>query len=143
MKINKIIIVFIAIFLILLVGYLINIENDGDKIVVEKQVIGSDKYKLYYEITDSKEVKDVKTILKRINWENAKVSMAYPPQYKFHFEHIGEDQKAKELIYELWISPNKDKIELVIDNEGKYIQLSKKDSEELFKIITCKSLGDD
>jgi hypothetical protein len=89
------------------------------------------------------EVKNVKNILKRINWEAAKVSMMYPPQYKFHFEHNGRNQKSKKLIYELWISPNKDKIELVIDSEGKYIQLDKKDSEELFKIITCKNLGDD
>ncbi len=143
MKTNKIIIVLIAIFLVSLAGYLINIENDGDKIIVEKQVVESDKYELYYEITDSKEVKNVKNILKRINWENVKVSMVYTPQYKFHLEHIGRNEKAKELIYELWISPNKDKIELVIDSEGKYIQLDKKDSEELFKIITCKDLSDD
>lgn len=140
MKTNKVFIVFIAILLFLIVGCSSGIKNDGNKIVVEKQVSGSDKYELYIEIKDKKEVQNLKNNLNSISWENAKVSMAYPPYYKFHFE----DNKGKisGAVYDLWISPNKDKIELVIENESKYIQLNKEKSEELFKIITGKNFNE-
>lgn len=141
MRTNKIFIVFIAMFLVLMVGCSNGIKNEGNKIVVEKQVNGTDKYELYNEIKDSKEVQNAKDILNSIKWENAKVSMAYPPKYKFHFEDT--NSKTSGAVYELWISPNKDKIELVIDGESKYVQLDKEKSENLFKIITGKNLSED
>jgi hypothetical protein len=117
-----------------MVGCSKGIKNEENKIVVEKQVNGTNKYELYNEIKDSKEVQNAKDILNSIKWENAKVSMAYPPEYKFHFQHT--NSKISGVIYELWISANKDKIELVIDGESKYVQLDKEKSEKLFKIIT-------
>jgi hypothetical protein len=129
-----------AMFLVLMVGCSNGIKNEGNKVVVEKQVDGTDKYKLYNEIKDSKEVQNAKDILNSIKWENAKVNMAHPPEYKFHFEDT--NSKTSGAVYQLWISPNKDKIELVIDGESKYVQLSKEKSEELFKIITGKNLSE-
>lgn len=140
MKTNKTFVVFIAIFLVLIAGCSNGIKNEGNKIVVEKRVGEADKYEYYNEIKDSKEVQKVKDILTNISWENAKVNMAYPPHYKFHFEDTNEKNKLNGLIYELWISPNKDKIEIVIDSESKYVQLNKEKSSELFKIITGKKL---
>lgn len=142
MKTNKIFIVFISMFLVLLVGCSNGTKIAGDKIVVEKQVGKTDKYEYYNKIKDSKEVQKVKDILDSISWENAKVDMVSPPHYKFHFEDTSEKQKSSELIYELWISPNKDKVELVVSNESKYVQLSKEKSAELFKIIAGKKLDD-
>lgn len=142
MKTNKIFIVFISMFLVLLVGCSNGTKIVGDKIVVEKHVGKTDKYEYYNELKDSKEVQKVKDILDSISWENAKVSMAYPPHYKFHFEDTSEKQNSSGLIYELWISPNKDKVELVVSNESKYVQLSKEKSVELFKIIAGKKLND-
>jgi hypothetical protein len=118
------------------------IKNEGNRIVVEKQVDQTDNYKYYNEVTNSKEVQKAKNILQSIKWENAYVNMAYPPHYKFHFEGTDENQKSDKLVYELWISPNKDKIELVIAGEGKYVQLSKDKSNELFKIIAGNELNE-
>lgn len=140
LKVNKIFIVFISIFLVLIVGCSNGIKNAGDKIVVEKQINGEDKYELYNEIKDSKDVQNAKNILNSIKWENAAVSMVHPPEYKFHFEDT--NSKTSGASYELWISPNKDKIELVIDGKVKYVQLDKEKSEKLFKIITGKNLGE-
>lgn len=120
-------------------GCSMGIKNYGDKIVVEKQVDGWDKYEFYNEIRVAKEVKKAKNILQGVKWENAKVNMAYPPEYKFHFED--SKSKTKGYDYSLWISPNKDKIELVVDNEAKYAQLEKEESSSLFKIIIGKDLG--
>jgi hypothetical protein len=46
------------------------------------------------------------------------------------------------LLYELWISPNNEQVELVIDIESKYVQLNKNKSAELFEILTGKKLSD-
>lgn len=126
-----------------MVGCSNGIKNEGNKIIVEKQVIGTDKYELYHEIKDDKEVKKIKDILSGNIWENAKVSMAKPPDYRFNFEGISAKNKSNGVIYALWISPNKDKVELVIDSESKYVQLNKENSEELFKIIAGKNLYED
>lgn len=128
----------ITIFLFLTVGCSNRIISEGNKIVVEKRIGEADKYEYYNENKDSKEVENAKAILNKTNWENAKVSMEYPPNYKFHFEDI--NSKSTGMTYKLWISPNKDTIELVIDSESKYIHLSKEVSGRLFKIITGEEL---
>lgn len=146
MKINRIFIVFIAIFLVLTVGCANKIKNEeikneGNKIVVEKRVGEADTYEHYNEIKDSKEVQKLKDILDSISWETVKVSMAYPPHYKFHFEDT--NNKASGAVYELWISPYKETVELLFVSSSKYVHLNAKVSAELFKIITGKELDSD
>jgi hypothetical protein len=118
------------------------IKNEDNKIVVEKQIGETYKYEYYNEIKNIKEVQKLKDILNSISWENAEVDMAYPPHYKFNFENTNEENKTNEITYRLWISPNKDKVELIIDSESKYVQLNKEKSAELFKIITGKKLNE-
>jgi hypothetical protein len=142
LKTNKILIVFISIFLILTVGCTDGIKNEVNKIVVEKRVGELDKYEYYNEVKDSKEVEEIKNILNNIGWRNAKVDMAYPPHYKFYFEDTTGKQESNELIYDLWISPDKGRIELVIDSESKYVHLDKEKSAELFKLIIGKNLDE-
>lgn len=122
-----------------------NIKNQenkmqGNKVVVERQVNGENNYELYSEITDSKEVQNIKDILNSTKWENAKVDMVHPAEYKFHFEDT--NSKTIGADFELWISPNKDKVELVISSESKYAQLDKEKSEKIFKLITGKNLSE-
>ncbi|MGK0465673.1 hypothetical protein [Clostridium sp.] len=145
MKTNKIFIVFISIFLVLIVGCTNGIKNEGNKIVVEKRVSKvseSDKYEYYNEVKDNNEVQNIKDILNSISWENIKVDMVSPPHYKFHFEDTTEKQELNGLIYDLWISPDEGRIELVIDSKSKYVHLDKAKSAELFKLITGKKLDE-
>lgn len=145
MKINKIFIVFISLFLVFAVRCVNENKSEENKIVVEKRVekrVGeADKYERYNEIKGNKELKRVKNILDNIKWENAEVSMTSPPHYKFHFEGINGN--ANGTVYELWISPSKDKVELVLDSASKYAELNKQVSRELFRIITGKELDFD
>lgn len=136
MKHYKHFIVFIGIFLILITGCSNEIKNEGNEIIVQKRVGEENKYEHFREITDDNAVQQVKDILDGINWENAKVDMAYPPHYKFHFEGTNEQAEANKLIYYLWISPNKDKVELIVVGESKYAQLNKSKSAKLFELIT-------
>ena len=142
MKINKIFIALLSIFLVLIIGCTNAIKNEGNKIVVEKRVGESDKYEYYNEVKDNKEVQNIKDILNSISWKNAKVDMVSPPHYKFHFEDTTEKQESNGLIYDLWISPDKGRIELIIDSKSKYVHLDKEKSAELFKLITGKNLDE-
>ena len=68
--------------------------------------------------------------------------MARPADYRFGFRFKNPDIEAKAVLYELWISPNKDKVELVIDAESKYAQLDKNKSALLFEILTGEKLSE-
>ncbi|MEW8995507.1 hypothetical protein [Clostridium sp.] len=138
MKFTKILIIFISAFLLMVVGCSSGIENKGNIIGVEKRVGEEDKYEHYNDITDREEVKKVKDILDNINWKDGAVSMVCPPHYKFYFEDA--NGKTSEIVYELWISPDKGKVELVIDSETKFVKVSERMSVELFKLITGNEL---
>lgn len=72
-------------------------------------------------------------ILKKTTWKNAEVSMISDSHYSFYFVENNTE------VYELWISPLKDKFELVMQG---YAQLTKETSAQLFEIITDKKLVD-
>lgn len=101
--------------------------------IVHKRVGEENKFQSFKEIKDKNRVQKAMHITQNIEWSNAKVSMAFPPHYKFRF--VGNDDKSV-LLYDLWVSPNKDQVELVTPVEGNYVQLSKTTSAELFEIIT-------
>lgn len=142
MKVFKYLIFFIVIFSLFIAGCSKESSNEvqieENKILVQKCVGEEDKYKDFKEISDDGTIKKALEILESIRWENAEVSMAQPPHYKFRFKG-GNEQS--ELIYDLWISPNKDKVELVIEGKGKYVQLSRNKSAKLFETITGVQLS--
>jgi len=138
-KSSKIIIFFITMFLI--VGCSNGIRNEGNKIVIEKQVNGLDEYEIFNEINNNNEVQSVKEILNSRKWEFANVNMNQSPEYKFHFEDT--DRKASGPIYELLIIHNGENIALVVSSKSMYVQLDKEKSEKLIKLITGKNLSDD
>lgn len=149
LKIIKYLIVFIGIFSIIIAGCSNESTNESSngvkiertEIIVQKRVGEENKYEQHNKITDNATVINVMDILSNISWENAKVDMVHPPDYKFNFENKDEQSKSNKL-YDLWISPNKDKIELVIERKSKYAQLDKDNSAELFEILTGVKLSD-
>ena len=66
--------------------------------------------------------------------------MAYPPDYKFSFRFNNPNIEAKAVLYQLWITPNKDKVELIGAN--RYVRLDESMSAELFEIVTGELLTD-
>jgi hypothetical protein len=138
----KFLIVFIGIISIFIVGCSNDIVDKEQSIVVQKRVGDENKYEGFKEITNNEQVKKVREILDDIDWENAQVSMVRPADYSFGFQYNNPKIEAKTVLYELWLSPNKDQVELVIDAESKYAQLDKNKSAILFEIITAKKLPD-
>lgn len=142
MKNFKYLTVFIGIISILLVGCSSEIETEEQYIAIQKRVGDENKYEDFKEITDNEQVQKVKDILNDIDWENAKVNMVHPADYRFIFQFKNPKIEAKAVLYELWVSPNKDKVELVIDAEIKYVQLNTSKSAELFEILTGGKLSE-
>lgn len=96
-----------------------------------------DQYELFKEITDNDVVKKAAELLEDVRWKKGVVLMTQPPHYKFQFE---DDNQSIGSNYDLWISPNKDQVELVIEEQEKYIQLNKNQSAELFEFVTESQL---
>jgi hypothetical protein len=119
-----------------------SIGNDEQKIKVQKRLDTENNYKDLKEITKNEDVQKVIKILDKADWENAKVDMVRRADYQFGFQFKDPNIQAKALLYELWISPNNEQVELVIDIGSKYVQLNKNKSAELFEILTGKKLSD-
>lgn len=85
-------------------------------------------------VLDSKdELKSVEKILENADWEeNIEVSMALPPEYRFSLNSSN---------YAIWVTPNGDRLEIVIEGEEKYINLREKESDALFELITENKLN--
>ena len=92
----------------------------------------SEGYKIIKEVVKSEEIKIVVEILENAEWqENTKVEMALPPEYRFSLSSIN---------YAIWVTPNRDRLEIIPEGQSKYIKLPIKDSKILYKIITGKEL---
>ena len=140
MKNLKYFIAFIGIISIFMVGCSNGTETYDQYIKVQKRVGDENNYEDFKEITDHEQVQKVKDILNDIEWENAQVNMAHPTDYEFIFQFKNPEIEAKAVLYELWVSPNKDKVELVINAGSKYVQLDTAKSAELFELLTEEKL---
>lgn len=142
MKNLKYLIAFIGIISIFIGGCSNSLQNEKQNIEVQKRIGDNYSYEDLKEITNNEQVQNVKEILDDIHWENAKVNMVRPADYRFGFQFKNPKIEAKAVLFELWISPNKDKVEIVIDAESKYTQLDKSKSAELFEILTGEKLSE-
>ena len=142
MKSFKYFIAFIGIILIFIVGCSDTTETYEQYIKVQKRDGDENNYEDFKEITDHEQVQKVLDILNDIDWENGVVNMARPADYSFIFQFKNPEIEAKAVLYELWVSPNKDKVELVMVYEPKYIQLDTDTSAELFEILTGGKLSE-
>lgn len=69
-------------------------------------------------------------ILKKADWENAKIGMALPPDFRINNKYF------------IWLTPQKDMLEVFIQGQNKYTKLSEKDSDVLYEMITDEKLGE-
>ncbi len=128
--------------LIALIGFvsifIAGCSNQEQSIEVQKRIGVENLYEEFKMITNNQQVQNVWEIINNVDWETAKVQMALPPDYRFAFQFHNE---AKAVLYELWISPNKDKVE-IIKAGNKYAQLDRNKSTELFEALTGEKLAD-
>ncbi len=101
--------------------------------------IGDNEYEDFKVVTDNNEVMQVKKILKDTTFENKKVQMSRPADYHFIFQFKNPKIEAKAVLYQIWVIPNKDKIEIIAGN-SQYVQLEGKNAATLFQIVTGEKL---
>ncbi len=77
-------------------------------------------------------------IVKNANWINKKVEMARYADYQFQFPFKNSSEN-KIAYYSLWVSQNGENLEIVTDSD-KYVELAKRDSENLYKILTGEKI---
>jgi hypothetical protein len=140
MKYQKVFFILIAMFLFITTGCLGGIENEEQKIEVQKRNRDENNYEDFNEIIHSKDVQKVRDILDKADWENAVVNMSSSADYRFIFQFKNLEIEAKAVGYEVWISPNKDKLEIV-KAENQYTQLAEENSKLLFEILTGDKLS--
>lgn len=114
------------------------LQHSETKLKVQKRVGEEANYEEFKEINNQSTVQNVKHLLESIHWENAEVSMTHPPDFQINFS---SNKGIAVINYDLWISPNNEQIELVIQGEGKYVQLSKSKSGKLFETISGERLS--
>ena len=124
----------------LLVGCSNDLQNTEQSIVVEKRIGDENNYEDFREVTDNEQVQKLLEILKDANWIDAEMEMNSHPDYRFAFRFKNPNIEAKAVLYELWITPNNDKVELIGANQ--YVKLDKGKSAELFEIVTGEKLTD-
>lgn len=141
MRFTQNLFVSLTMILFVITGCSSGIENEEQSIEVQKRIGDENKYEDFKEITDNKKVQKVKSILDKADWENAKVDMVRPADYRFGFQFKNPEIEAKAVLYEIWISPNIDKVE-VVKGDNEYVQLNEENSTVLFEILTGERLFD-
>ncbi|WP_305926403.1 hypothetical protein [Bacillus mycoides] len=129
------VIVFMCIFIV--TGCSNILGNEDQRIEVQKRV--GDDYEDLNVVTDNNQVLQVKKILNDIHFENKKVEMSRSADYHFVFQFKNPKIEAKAVLYQIWISPNKDKVE-VMAGDNRYAQLEGKNAATLFEIVTGEKL---
>ncbi|MBJ8105899.1 MULTISPECIES: hypothetical protein [Bacillus cereus group] len=139
MRIRNLIVVFIAICIFIVTGCSNILGNEDQRIEVQKRI--GDDYEDLNVVTDKNQVLQVKKILNEIHFENKKVEMSRSADYHFVFQFKNPKIEAKAELYQIWISPNKDKVE-VMAGDNRYAQLEGKNAVTLFLIVTGEKLAE-
>ncbi|WP_141559386.1 hypothetical protein [Bacillus cereus] len=139
MKGRNLSVFFIAIIIFIVTGCSNIIGNEEQTIKVQKRV--DDTYEDLKVVTDNKQVRQVKKILNDAHFENKKVEMSRPADYHFVFQFKNPKIEAKAVLYQIWVSPNKDKME-IIAGDSQYVQLEGKNAATLFQIVTGEKLAE-
>ncbi|WP_329765095.1 hypothetical protein [Bacillus nitratireducens] len=139
MRIRNLTLVFVAICIFIVTGCSNILGNEDQRIEVQKHV-GDDKYENLKIVTDNNQVLQVKKILNDIHYENKKSEMSRSADYQFIFQFKNPKIEAKAVSYQIWMSPNKDKVE-VMAGDNRYAQLEGKNADTLFQIVTGEKLA--
>ncbi|MBK3497156.1 hypothetical protein JFL43_20445 [Viridibacillus sp. YIM B01967] len=105
-------------------------KNVAQKITVQK-LYSQGNYGDINKVFDTIKVANVVKLLGNTKWEKATVEMDRKPDYKFIIEPVYAEASTKQDTYSMWISQNKDTIE-VIKGTDKYVHLNKDDANKWY-----------
>lgn len=89
-------------------------------------------YEVIKVIEDAEELRVMLSIIETAKWEeNTKVEMAYPPKYRFRYNHEN---------YLIWVTPQRNRLEIVIQGQDKYLKLPHSESQQMYLLFTDEEL---
>jgi hypothetical protein len=138
MKFRNWSLVIISICIFIITGCSNVIENEDQRIEVQKR-IGDNEYEDLKVVTDNNEVLQVKKILHDTTFENKKVEMSRPADYHFSFQFKNPKIEAKAVLYQIWVSADKEKLEIK-SGDNQYALLEGEHAATLFQIVTGEKL---
>jgi hypothetical protein len=86
-------------------------------------------------VDDPQIVQAILTILQNVPWENAWVSMTRLPDYNIVTINTDPAVSYERAVFEVWLTPQGDQLEISIQGKGQYGIVSKEDSSKLLAII--------
>lgn len=110
-------------------------DSLDQKLIIKKRVGQINEYEDHKEITDKDQIKVIQGVLHDALWEDMKVQMARPPDYRMDFEILNETSQLKAVDYLIWFTPQYNRLEIIQENQDQYTKLSQKDSELLIKMF--------
>ncbi|TCJ82373.1 UNVERIFIED_ORG: hypothetical protein EDC93_103558 [Bacillus cereus] len=140
MRVRNLFLVFIGICILIITGCSNVLENEDQRIEVQKR-IGDNEYEDLKVVTDNNEVLQVKKILHDTTFENKKVEMSRPADYHFIFQFKNPKIEAKAVLYQIWVSADKEKLEIKVE-DNRYALLEGKHAATLFQIVTGEKLAE-
>ncbi|HDX9628819.1 TPA: hypothetical protein ROY30_002490 [Bacillus cereus] len=140
MKFRNWSLVIISICIFIITGCSNRLGNEDQRIEVQNYT-ADDEYEDFKVVTDNNEVLQVKKILKDTTFENKKVEMSRPADYHFIFQFKNPKIEAKAVLYQIWVSTNKEKLEIKA-GDNRYAQLEGKHAATLFQIVTGERLAE-
>ncbi|MEL3971686.1 hypothetical protein AAEO50_05270 [Rossellomorea oryzaecorticis] len=141
-RFRKLLFYLFILFTILVTGCSNELSNEEQNIEVrERSDYDPNKYRNLKEISNNEQVRQVRDILNDAKWEEKIVNMTRLADYRFTFHFKNPDIEAKPVIYELWISPDLDTVE-VIRGQREYTQISEQNSEILYETLTGNKLSE-
>lgn len=135
MTTQKLLFVIVVMLFTIVAGCSNAIVNEDQKIELQMLVDEENNYKDFKEITDQDDVRKVKEIVFNIEWKKTGVQMDQPADYRFIFQYMNPNIEAKAATYKIWISPNDDIVEIVMEDDS-YAKLNSEDSRILIEILT-------
>lgn len=103
---------------------------DGVTVIVQ-QINNEGPDETVNEINDANEVKKLIKVLKRADWQDNIDVDIRPADFHFTWNSFKHD---------VWINKDSKRIELTIEGRSNYVNLSKKASETVLKILTGKRI---
>lgn len=100
-----------------------------EKLVIEKRIGTENQYEQVKEITDKEKIDKVLELLDKADWENAKFKKSLSPDFKINNNYF------------IWITPQRNMLEVGIQGQNKHTKLSEKNTKILYEIITDEKLG--
>ncbi len=120
---------------IALIFLCVGCSNDAKKIILE---IANEKgnFKERLEILDKDQVLTVNKILNNVKWEEKSEESFGLLKYRMSFDFIDPDKELKSSYFLIYVKSNEQVI--LVENDVKYIKLSKEESKELLDILANK-----